>query len=97
MCRCCVSGEIKFLLVRRYGLVYPGVGWVLFRSKEYLPDSLIFHGDTLSTAKYTFLGYKSLALKPGRRIFLPHEEPSSEESAGHTKFRLKEACHASLQ
>jgi len=27
----------------KYGLVYPGVGWVLWRSKTYLPSGLIFH------------------------------------------------------
>jgi len=27
----------------KYGLVYPGVGWVVFRDKEELPEDLIFH------------------------------------------------------
>ena len=27
----------------KYGLVYPGVGWVVFRDKEDLPEDLIFH------------------------------------------------------
>ena len=31
----------------RYGLVYPGVGWVIFRSKDYLPESLVFHDNYL--------------------------------------------------
>lgn len=26
----------------KYGLVYPGIGWVLWRDKEYLPEELIF-------------------------------------------------------
>lgn len=26
----------------KYGLVYPGVGWVLWRDKKYLPEELIF-------------------------------------------------------
>ena len=26
----------------KYGLVYPGVGWVIWRSKEALPEDLIF-------------------------------------------------------
>ena len=34
-------------LLRRYGLVYPGVGWVIFRSKDYLPESLVFHDNYL--------------------------------------------------
>ena len=27
----------------KYGLVYPGIGWVLWKSKEYLPEKLIFY------------------------------------------------------
>jgi glutamate decarboxylase len=27
----------------KYGLVYPGVGWVVFREKASLPDELVFH------------------------------------------------------
>lgn len=27
----------------KYGLVYPGVGWVVWRSKEFLPESMVFH------------------------------------------------------
>ena len=34
-------------MLRRYGLVYPGVGWVIFRSKDYLPESLVFHDNYL--------------------------------------------------
>lgn len=27
----------------KYGLVYPGVGWILWRDKKHLPEDLIFH------------------------------------------------------
>ena len=27
----------------KYGLVYPGVGWVVWRDKKHLPDDLLFH------------------------------------------------------
>ena len=27
----------------KYGLTYPGVGWAVWRSPEYLPQELIFH------------------------------------------------------
>ena len=27
----------------KYGLVYPGIGWVLWKNKEYLPERLIFY------------------------------------------------------
>jgi len=26
----------------KYGLVYPGVGWIIWREQEYLPEELIF-------------------------------------------------------
>ena len=35
----------------RYGLVYPGVGWILFRNKSYLPESLVFHDNYLGTGE----------------------------------------------
>ena len=31
----------------KYGLVYPGIGWVLWKEKEYLPEELIFEVDYL--------------------------------------------------
>ncbi len=27
----------------KYGLTYPGIGWALWRGKEYLPEELIFN------------------------------------------------------
>ncbi|MDP3972412.1 MAG: pyridoxal-dependent decarboxylase, partial [Candidatus Nanopelagicales bacterium] len=27
----------------KYGLVYPGLGWIMWRKAEYVPESLIFH------------------------------------------------------
>ena len=38
----------------KYGLVYPGVGWVIWRSKEDLPEELIFHINYLGTDQPTF-------------------------------------------
>ncbi|KAG6627739.1 hypothetical protein CIPAW_15G150300 [Carya illinoinensis] len=38
----------------KYGLVYPGVGWVVWRSKEDLPDELIFHINYLGSDQPTF-------------------------------------------
>ncbi|KAF3324606.1 glutamate decarboxylase-like protein [Carex littledalei] len=38
----------------KYGLVYPGVGWVVWRSKEDLPDELIFHINYLGIDQPTF-------------------------------------------
>ncbi|XP_062111018.1 glutamate decarboxylase-like [Humulus lupulus] len=38
----------------KYGLVYAGVGWVVWRSKEDLPDELIFHINYLGSDQPTF-------------------------------------------
>ncbi|KAL3161777.1 hypothetical protein ABBQ38_008871 [Trebouxia sp. C0009 RCD-2024] len=33
----------------KYGLVYPGLGWIIWRSKEYLPESIVFHVNYLGS------------------------------------------------
>ncbi|KAK7291326.1 hypothetical protein RIF29_06374 [Crotalaria pallida] len=38
----------------KYGLVYPGVGWVVWRNKDELPDELIFHINYLGSDQPTF-------------------------------------------
>ena len=38
----------------KYGLVYPGVGWVVWRSKEDLPEDLVFHINYLGSDQPTF-------------------------------------------
>ena len=38
----------------KYGLVHPGVGWVVWRSEEELPDELIFHVNYLGGDQPTF-------------------------------------------
>jgi len=38
----------------KYGLVYPGVGWVVWRNREDLPDELIFHINYLGADQPTF-------------------------------------------
>ena len=38
----------------KYGLVYPGVGWVVWRSEEDLPNELIFHVNYLGGDQPTF-------------------------------------------
>ncbi|HEX8101686.1 MAG TPA: glutamate decarboxylase [Solirubrobacteraceae bacterium] len=38
----------------KYGLVYPGVGWVVWRSAEALPEELVFHVDYLGGHMPTF-------------------------------------------
>lgn len=38
----------------KYGLVYPGVGWLVFRGREFLPDDLVFSVNYLGNAQPTF-------------------------------------------
>jgi glutamate decarboxylase len=38
----------------KYGLVYAGIGWVVWRSKEDLPEDLIFHINYLGSDQPTF-------------------------------------------
>jgi len=38
----------------KFGLVYPGVGWVVWREKEALPEELVFHVDYLGGSMPTF-------------------------------------------
>jgi len=38
----------------KYGLVYAGIGWVVWRGKEDLPEELIFHVNYLGADQPTF-------------------------------------------
>src|SRR5262249_51091391 len=38
----------------KYGLVYPGVGWAIWRNQEALPDDLVFHVNYLGGDMPTF-------------------------------------------
>lgn len=38
----------------KYGLVYPGVGWAIWRHKKYIPDDLVFHLNYLGADQITF-------------------------------------------
>ncbi|MGL4669611.1 MAG: glutamate decarboxylase [Methanobacteriaceae archaeon] len=38
----------------KYGLVYPGVGWLIFKDKTDLPDDLVFHVNYLGGSMPTF-------------------------------------------
>ena len=38
----------------KYGLVYPGVGWVVWRTEDDLPDDLVFHVNYLGGDQPTF-------------------------------------------
>ncbi|WP_109317174.1 glutamate decarboxylase [Pseudovibrio ascidiaceicola] len=49
----------------KYGLVYPGVGWVVWRDKTDLPEDLVFHVDYLGGDMPTFTLNFS---RPGNQI-----------------------------
>ncbi len=49
----------------KYGLVYPGVGWIVWRDKSDLPEDLIFHVDYLGGDMPTFTLNFS---RPGNQI-----------------------------
>ncbi len=38
----------------KYGLVYPGVGWLIFKDKRYLPEDLIFYVNYLGSQEATY-------------------------------------------
>ena len=53
----------------KYGLVYPGLGWVIWRSTDYLPDDLIFNvsylGGSMPTLALNFS-------RPGAQVLLQY-------------------------
>ena len=53
----------------KYGLVYPGVGWVVWRSAEYLPEDLIFKVSYLGGSMPTFALNFS---RPGAQVLLQY-------------------------
>ena len=58
----------------KYGLVYPGVGWILWRAPDALPDDLVFRVNYLGGEMPTFALNFS---RPGRR-----SPPSTTTSSG---------------
>ena len=53
----------------KYGLVYPGLGWVVWRSAEYLPENLIFKVGYLGGSLPTFALNFS---RPGAQVLLQY-------------------------
>jgi glutamate decarboxylase len=53
----------------KFGLVYPGVGWVLWRSAEHLPEDLVFHVNYLGGDMPTFALNFS---RPGAQVVLQY-------------------------
>jgi len=53
----------------KYGLVYPGVGWIVWASEEYLPDDLVFKVSYLGGEMPTFALNFS---RPGAQVLLQY-------------------------
>ncbi|NYD43261.1 glutamate decarboxylase [Nocardioides panaciterrulae] len=53
----------------KYGLVYPGVGWVVWRDAAHLPDDLVFHVNYLGGDMPTFALNFS---RPGAQVVLQY-------------------------
>ncbi|WP_457206883.1 glutamate decarboxylase [Nocardioides sp. P5_C9_2] len=53
----------------KFGLVYPGVGWVLWRDTEHLPEDLVFHVNYLGGDMPTFALNFS---RPGAQVVLQY-------------------------
>jgi glutamate decarboxylase len=53
----------------KFGLVYPGVGWVLWRTAEHLPEDLVFHVNYLGGDMPTFALNFS---RPGAQVVLQY-------------------------
>jgi glutamate decarboxylase len=53
----------------KYGLVYPGIGWVVWRLQEYLPEELVFRVNYLGGEMATFALNFS---RPGAQVLLQY-------------------------
>ena len=71
----------------KYGLVYPGLGWVVWRSPEYLPDDLVFHvsylGGDMPTLAINFS-------RPGAQVLLQYYNFLRLGRGGY--YRVQKAC-----
>jgi glutamate decarboxylase len=71
----------------KYGLVYPGLGWVIWRTEEYLPAELIFHvsylGGDMPTLALNFS-------RPGAQVLLQYYSFLRLGREGY--YRVQKAC-----
>ena len=69
----------------KYGLVYPGVGWVIWRDADALPDDLVFNVNYLGGDMPTFALNFSRPGRPGRRAVL--QLPAPRASSGYRRVQ----------
>jgi glutamate decarboxylase len=55
----------------KYGLVYPGIGWALWRDADALPDDLVFRVNYLGGDMPTFRPELLAPRQPGHRARCP--------------------------
>ncbi len=67
----------------KYGLVYPGVGWAVWRSKEHLPEDLVFHVNYLGGDMPTFTLNFS---RPGNQVVGQYYNFLRLGRAGYTRI-----------
>jgi glutamate decarboxylase len=67
----------------KYGLVYPGVGWALWRGQSHLPEELIFHVNYLGGDMPTFTLNFS---RPGNQIIGQYYNLLRLGRAGYTRI-----------
>jgi len=72
----------------KYGLVYPGVGWAIWRDQEVLPEELIFKVNYLGGEMSTFTLNFS---RPGNQIVAQYYNFLRLGRAGYA--RIQQACH----
>lgn len=52
--------SLPLTLHEQYGLVYPGVGWVVWRAAEYLPQELVFNINYLGADQVSWASFVAL-------------------------------------
>ena len=81
----------------KYGLVYPGVGWVVWRDNAYLPEDLVFKVSYLGGAMPTFALNFS---RPGAQVLLQYYNFLRLGREGYTAVQANSrdiAMHLSAQ
>jgi glutamate decarboxylase len=71
----------------KYGLVYPGIGWIVWRDQAALPEDLVFHVNYLGGSMPTFALNFS---RPGAQVVAQYYELIRLGRAGYT--RLQQSC-----
>ncbi|GBE10909.1 glutamate decarboxylase [bacterium BMS3Bbin12] len=67
----------------KYGLVYPGIGWVVWRDEQHLPDDLVFHVNYLGGDMPTFTLNFS---RPGNQVVGQYYNFLRLGRAGYTRI-----------